>query len=69
MNLQYKVKYEVGGYPNPTYEGNHQVGINVPDDYFEADAKNQARSKARKEISRDFACDAVYVKINAIWRV
>jgi hypothetical protein len=67
MNLQYEVRYTAGGYPNPVYEGTHQTGVNVEVD--NADATNQARSKARKEIARELACDSLYVRINAIWRV
>ena len=65
MNIQYKVKYEAGGYPNPKYEGVHQTGVNV--EQKDAHAKDLARSKARKEIARELACEPVYVKINAIW--
>jgi hypothetical protein len=64
MNIQYKAKYTAGGYPNPTYEGTHQTGVNV--ELNDAHAKDIALSKARKEIARELACEPVYVRINTI---
>ena len=46
-------------------KGLTKPGVNV--ELNDAHAKDMARSKARKEIARELACEPVYVRINDIW--
>jgi len=63
----YLARYTAGGYPKPTYEGTRLISINT--ELSDVHTKDVARSRARKVIARELACEPVYVRINAIWEV